>query len=141
MTTARQPKLPLVFAKWLGCSKSHRQGKLAEEGNPPRCRTFDLDTLGPGRCLASSKSLDWRPEVQQAVPFSPHFCDSACSHQTCSFTAVPIQCLNWIAQMIWISATKSYQLPYQYQEGDRRQLPSTWLFYFPMSLKLQGHKF
>lgn len=119
-----------------------RQGKLGEEEiNTPRCTTFALYTLAPGRCLTSSKDLGWRPEVQQAVSSSPLCCESACSHQTCSFTAVPIQCLNWIAQMVWISATRSCQLHYQYQEGNCSQLPSTWLSYFLTALKLQGYKF
>ncbi|KAF4801744.1 hypothetical protein TURU_032093 [Turdus rufiventris] len=83
---------------------ANSQGKLGERINPPRRITFSLDKLAPGRCLASSKSLYWRPEVQQAVPSSPHFCDYTGSHQIHSFMAVPIQCLTWIAQMVWISA-------------------------------------
>lgn len=60
---------------------SHEAGKAGRRGNEPtEMQPFWF--WHSDRCLASSRSLDWRLEAQRAVPSKQHFCDTTRCPQT-----------------------------------------------------------
>lgn len=119
-----------------------RQGKLGEEEmNPLRCSPLILTQwlLGYIWLQAGAWTGDQRPKKR-----SPPTNASVILHASVK-PALSCHCpgswLNWIAQMVWISTTRSYQPHYQYQMCDCSKLPSTCLSRLPAALKLQGRKF
>lgn len=60
---------------------SYEAGKGGRRGNEPTEMQPFWFWHGD-RCLASSRSLDWRLEAQRAVPSNQHFCDPTRRHQT-----------------------------------------------------------